>query len=786
MSAIKSRVKSRAPAWRLNPVAAAVLCSGAFSALPAAAQTTPPATEPAQVLAPVKVTGTVPAEQPRSPKFTAPLADTPQTLSVIPEAVYREQGAQTLTDVLGNTPGISFSAGENGFGTDTNNFQLRGFDSSGNIFIDGVRDSGNYSRDIFNIEQVEVAKGPAADNGRGGGGGYINLVSKSPKLENAAYGSLSYGVDEYDSDGRARGTLDVNRVLGASTAGRVNLLVQDGGVVGRDVAEKKSIGLAPSIAFGLGKPTRVIASYQYYEQDDLPDWGVPAAFIKDMMRHDPAAKEDDRDNFYGLDSDYDEVTAHTLLARVEHDFASGVKLSNQTRWSNTDRESRFTAPTGFNAGTGDVSTQTWFFVRENTSVSNLTNLSLAFQTGEVKHTLAAGLELSREESDGERVPGANQPATNIADPDPGRAPGAPGAPLAATEFAKTRIDTAALYVYDTIAFNERWQLTGGLRAERYTVKLDSKNAAGDPLKFDDYDVSETTFSGKLGAVYKPVSNGTLYASLGLSTLPPGSYLSNPDISRTGDNAFPGFDGQNNPDTKVQRAINYEVGAKWEFFDERLLATAALFQTERRNVAISGREAGETVTTLKGYGKQIVKGIELGATGHITPQWLVFAGVGLLDSERKHSRFLDEARCRAQPTDYQTGATAADCPTLVDGPLGTNGDQLAFTPELTANLWTSYRFANRLTIGGGVQHVDDSIAGRPDDADRIIPNGNFGELPGYTVVNAMAAYEVGSKLTLRLNVDNLTDELYAVSTNWAAQRVFLGSSRAFLLSADYRF
>src|SRR5690606_11622315 len=149
--------------------------------------------------------------------------------------------AQNLTDVLRNTPGISFNAGENGFASDTNNFSLRGFDTTGSIFIDGVRDSGNYARDVFNLEQVEVAKGPAADNGRGGLGGYVNLVSKTPQLDDFTRGTASYGTDSHDSDDRLRGSFDLNRRLGAGTAVRVNVLAKDGGVAGRAEAESEAL-----------------------------------------------------------------------------------------------------------------------------------------------------------------------------------------------------------------------------------------------------------------------------------------------------------------------------------------------------------------------------------------------------------------------------------------------------------------------------------------------------------------------------------------------------------------
>ncbi len=788
------RHNARARSLRLHPISAVLLCtSTGLSSFAALAQTAPVADDSAakaeasaQVLSPITVTGTAaPDPAPVSPKFTAPLLDTPQTVSIIPADLFNQQGAQNLTDVLSNTPGISFNAGENGFGSSTNNFSLRGVDTSGSIFIDGARDSGNYSRDVFNLEQVEVVKGPAADNGRGGAGGYVNLVTKTPQLQDAYSAGFSYGLDEYGSDDRTRTTFDLNKVVGEGTAVRLNLMTQDGGLPGRENVEKKGVGFAPSIAFGLGGATRFIASYQYLDQQDRPDWGVPSAFIDGMSGRDPTVSEDRRANFYGLLSDFDDVTAHALTARIEHSLSPSSTLSNQTRWGRTERDARYTVPTGYTPATREVATQVQSFQRDNVSISNLTNLSTQFSTGALKHTLAAGLEFSFEESESGRFPTPNSVATNIDNPDPSRAP----TPVVVrTQTAAADIDTIALYVYDTIALNEQWDLTAGVRGERYQAELDTRDAAGAPLNGDDFSVSETTVGGKLGVVFKPSEHGSFYAAIGLSSLPPGSYLSNPDISREGDNALPGLTGVNAENAKVQRAINYELGTKWELFDERLTATAAVFRTQRKNVAITGREAGETVTTLKGYGEQIIEGLELSATGRISEVWTVFGGVAYMDTERQHSAFLDEARCRANPTDYQAGASANDCPTLIAGPLATDGDELAFSPKLSATLWTTYRLPIGLTIGGGLQHVDDAWLGRPDDAERIIPTrkAGLGKLPDYTVFNAMLAYDVTTKLSLRLNLDNLTDELYATSANWGGQRVLLGDSRSVLLSADYRF
>lgn len=706
-------------------------------------------------------------------KMTAPTVNTPQTIAVVPSEVFNAQGAQNLTDVLRNTPGITFNAGENGFATDTNNFSLRGFETSGNVFIDGSRDSGNYGRDVFNLQHVEVAKGPAADNGRGAAGGYVNIVTKTPTEDAFARGMASYGADRYGADDRVRATFDLNRPIGEGTAVRLNLLAQSGGVAGREHAEKESWGFAPSIAFGLDGDTQVTLSLQHLDQSGRPDWGIPGAMIEGTFRFDADAASASRDNFYGLLSDYDDVTSTSALVRIEHDFAANFYITNQTRWATNEREAAYTVPTGYTAATALVATQLQAFSRETDTLTNLTNVGTSFTTGRVAHTLVAGFELSREESSSGRFGTTNADTTSVFAPDPARAS---LAPPAASQSSTVEIDTAAVYVYDTMELSDRWQLTGGLRAESYDVTLGSRDlATGLPTGPDGYEVGESTLSGKLGIVFKPADNGSVYAAVGVSSLPPGSYLSNPDISRTGDNAFPGLVGQNNEAADVQRAVNYELGTKWELAGGRLSWTAAYFHTERRKVAITGVTPGvpDSPVTLQGYGEQVVQGIELGASGALTENWQIFAGVLLMDSERKHSAYLDAARRLANPGDY--------------GPaLTTNGDQLSFTPRRSASLWTTYALPFGLTLGGGVQHVGDSFAGRPDDADRIIPNGTFGKLPGYTVTSLMAAYAASEKLFVRFNVDNVADELYAVSMNWPAQRVLLGPPRSFLLSADYRF
>ncbi len=706
-------------------------------------------------------------DEAQSSKQTAPLLDTPQTISVIPQAVIKEQGARTLTEVLKNTPGISFDAGENGFATSTNNFKMRGFDGSGNIFIDGTRDSGSYARDVFNMEQVEVFKGPAADNGRGGAGGYVNMVTKTPKLDTFLSGSVSYGLDQYDSESRKRATLDGNYKVDDGTALRLNMLLEDSGVAGREVAERKVNGFAPSVAFGLNKEFRTVLSYERLSSSDLPDWGVPGAMVDGLFRYHHSTAGASRDSFYGLRSDYDDTIGDVLQAHFEYDFGNASTIGNQTRLSRVKRDARYTLPTGYNETTRIVTTQSQFYHRENITLTNLTSYATEFETAGLKHNFVSGLELTRETSDADRFGTANAGNTSLFDPNPDRLS---ARNCGAAETNKVLVNTLALYAYDTLTITPQWEVTGGLRAERYKVELDSKTATGAANGgFDGYSDTESTLGGKLGVVYKPLPNASVYTSFGMSHLPPASFLSNPDISRTGDNAFPGFV----PGAKPVTMFNYEIGTKWNFFNDRLSASAALFRTEKTDVPITGRDVGDTADSLKGYGEQIVQGIEFGLSGEVTEGWKVFSGLALIKSERKHSAYLDDVRRRANPADYASYTS-------------TNGDELAFTPRVTANLWTTYRFPIGLTVGGGLQYVGESYLGRPDDAFRIIPNGVFGKLPAYMVFNAMASYELTESVSLRLNVDNIADKTYAVSTNWNGTRAALGAPRTVMLTTDFKF
>jgi len=737
------------------------------------AATAPAAIEPAEIMPGIEVQSQR-IRAVSSPKFTAPLVDTPQTIAVIPKEVFQQQGAASLAEVLGNTPGITFLAGEGGHVSGANSFVMRGFDMSGSIFIDGVRDGGNYSRDIYNLEQVEVVKGPAGDNGRGSAGGYLNLASKSPQAENFGAATASYGFDEYASVDRFRATLDLNRSLAGTVKGaafRLNLLHQSGGVAGRDYAEKQSWGLAPSLALGLGTPTRVTLGYQHDTKDDRPDYGALGGTVGGTATSVRPSRPVDRSRFYGLLSDYDRVDVDVASVRVEHDFAPTVRLTHHTRFSQNDRDAIYTVPGALDnrpdLTTGQVveivTANRQAFAREIDTFSNQTNLAAQFSAGGLDHSLAAGVEVIQEQGHTLRdwtglgtaadltktvnvtTAGAPTTPTVVA----GTSPYQPNPARALVGFSPVyrfvddiRIDTAALYAFDTVRFNERWQATGGARVERYEAKYAVRDTTTDAVA--PFEVSDTLVTGKVGVVYKPSRNGSLYASWGVAAQPPGTNnLSNDNGSRN--NGTPGTTGQNSAGAEPLESFNSEIGVKWSFLQRKLDASLALFRSERTNISVATDTNG--VPTL--YGDQTTQGIEFGLTGRITANWAVFGGYSWLDSENRNP------------------ANATQ-----------NGSELNWTPTYSGNFWTTYRLPFGLTLGGGAQFSGPSLVS--------LNQTSTAELPGTRIVNLMAAYAVNRQLNLRLNVTNVDDRHYARALNNNSNRAYFGDPRAFLLSADYRF
>ena len=699
-----------------------------------------------------------------SPKFTQPLVDTTQTVNVIGADLFTEQGATTLTDVLRNSPGVgTFYVGENGNTATGDTIYMRGFDSSSSIYVDGVRDLGSISRDVFNIQQVEVTKGPAgSDYGRSAPTGSINLASKRAGLADANSASVSYG-----SDDQRRLGADFNKSLSASSAFRINLVAQDSGVPGRDMVENKRWGIAPSFAFGLDGATRAYLNLLHVDQDNVPDGGVPTIGLPGYSSPDPArpwladAPKVDSSNFYGTTSDYDKVKADMATLIVEHALGDKATLYNTTRWGRTDQDYLLTAwrATAGNLKTPDPNdTSTWTVTRDiptfkdqrNTILTNQTNLSLQFATGGIEHDLTTGLELTREELDVTGwavVPGTAWPAANLYDPNPDVS----GLQKQRSGLDREgQTDTVAAYLFDTLEFNEQWSLNAGLRVDRYYTDYSAlvactaaaSNCAGQPVGTIVQNVgnaSDTLVNWKLGVLFKPAANGSLYANYAISQQPPGGGTL--ELSTNANNA-------NNPIYDPQKSRTAEIGTKWNLAGERLLLTAAAYETRVDN------EVVQEPTDLQYYqtGSKRVRGIELSATGSITDAWSVSAGFTTMDAK------------------------------VLEGPAIANDGTavLTYTPDKAFTAWTTYMFPSGLTIGGGARYSGEMKRGR----DGAVGTPAFVE--DYWVFDAVASYAITDSLTLRLNANNVLDRAYVAGINKSGYRYSPGAPRNVLLTATFRF
>jgi catecholate siderophore receptor len=683
-----------------------------------------------------------------SPKYTAELVDVPQTLVVIPKSVFREQAAVTLSDVLRNTPGITMLAGEGGGASNTSgdSFFMRGFDATNSIFIDGVRDQGAYSRDVFNLDQVEVSKGPSGSyTGRGNASGSVNLVTKMPTQQPLRAVGLTYG-----SNDSVRSTLDFNQPLPEDFLGgsavRVNAMWQDGGVAGRDEVQRDAWGLAPSFALGLGTYTRLSVAAQILRQENTPDYGLPSAALPGLAPTTPPVGHVDQSNFYGIAGvDFDDIDSDSYIARVEHDFAPGVTLRNLTRYSDNHRLAVVTViqnPAAFDPLTGLVTRARQINERINRNFTNQTNLNFELRTGALSHSLSTGVEYAKEKQISPGRTGAGTaPATDIYHPNP-HDPVTGFAPARTGAFTEGETTTVAGYGFDTIELSRQWQLTAGVRVERYDTDFLSVAIPGSGIADIELDTSDTLTSWNTGLVFKPVDNGSIYVSAATTQTPPGGL--NFTLSPTTTNG-------NNPTLEPQKSTNYEIGTKWDVLDGRLSTTAAVFHTVNTNV-VTSETIGGTVIAASFDSEQQVDGVELTLSGLITPQWQVFAGYAYLDSEFTRSAVTN-----------QTDAT------------------LQWTPRNSGNVWTTYLLPYGFQIGGGVRYMD-TVA----RSSLTIPNGAAPSLPDYWIYSATAAWQANEKVTFRLNVNNVTDEVYALSLNNNGGRYNPGAERSFLLSADFAF
>jgi catecholate siderophore receptor len=681
-----------------------------------------------------------------SPKYTEPIRDTPQTIVVIPETVFQEQAATSLRDALRNTPGITLTAGEGGTAPG-DNLQIRGFSARNDVYIDGARDPGVVSRDTFNTEAVEVAKGPSSVTaGRGSTGGSINLVTKSAMLMNTSDVRFTGGNASY-----RRGTFDVNRRLDDSTAIRLNGMWQDAGVAGRDEVTQRGWGFAPSIGFGIGKPTTITLNYQHLHQNNVPDYGLPGTLPELATAAGTTVDDLDFSNFYGLKSrDHEKTDSDLATATIEHRFNPNLTLRNLTRYGRNALDRVVTPPRaaslanagsdpGFNPLVPQIRrTDTKYQYRDDRTATNQTDLRASFATGAIRHNAVGGLELARDRQPSHAATDAftdgRPPVTGLFNPDPDQLYTPSIVPTGATSEARSH--SAAVYAFDTVALTSKLQVDLGARWDRIDVDYATVSAAGVAATFGRTD---SALSGRTGLVFKPAARGTIYGAFSTSFNP--SYDGSFGLTLAAT-------GANSAALPPERSHNVEVGAKWDLHND-LFVTAAVFRTTKTNAKTTD-ESGATILA----GDQQVKGVEFGLSGSITSRWAVFSGLSLMDGTIEESGIAAEV-----------------------------GRRLSYVPKASFNVWSTYRLPFNLTVGGGAQYTDGYFFNNTN----ALTSANAAaiqRLTEYWLFNAVGMYQVNRHVLLQLNGTNLANERY-VDRGYSGHFV-PGAGRALLVGPVITF
>ena len=742
---------------RTTPLAAAVM---AVFATPLYAQTTTPATPAVQVaqaatsaspasqpsasqpsesntLPAVKVTGQTDNANDFQPetasvgaKVPTALRDIPQAVTVIPKAVLQSQAANSFSDALRNVPGITIGAAEGG--QIGNNINLRGFSARTDIYLDGFRDRGQYYRDTFNLESIDVLYGPSSLYfGRGSTGGVINQVSKEPQLKKRADVSVQAGTHD-----RYRTTVDLDTPITDTSAFRINAFGQSLGS-SRDVMKNKDYGVAPEVKFGIGTPTEITLSALIQHNRDQPDYGVPP------LNGHPAPVN--RGTFYGYTDDRTIQDVQTFSARIKHRFNDDVTVRNQTQFSHYSTEARAT-----NAAavlTGPLSTSTALangnftnidpsnlFVKlqgkdrniNDHSVYNSTDVEWKFNTGPVKHDLLAGVDLSHETYSNQTFtatsPGMTSNTIGVVPLiDPPYTPRPANVKEVATNLAESSANGVGLYLNDTISLGEHWKVVGGVRWDRYEASI--KNS----INLPGYATQTNYFTSvRGGIIYQPADWQSYYVSYGTSF--------DPSLE-----ALTLTNGQQNLPPEHNKS--YEVGAKLDLLGGGLSVTQSLFNIEKTNARTANPDGSYTLD-----GDIRVRGYQLGLAGHITDKWQVFGGYTYMDG------------------------------VILQAFDGTQGKTPANTPRNTLTLWTTYAFTPHWEIGGGPTYM----------SSRYAANNNLVQVGGYTRWDAMAAYHA-KRYDVQINVLNLTDKnYYDALIPSDGGRAVPGYGRTFLATLNYRF
>jgi catecholate siderophore receptor len=653
---------------------------------------------------PIVVTGTRQGYEPRvttsATRTETDLEDIPQAVSIVTEGQIEDRGLRSVGDVLRTVPGAVVSLGEG----NRDQIALRGNASTADFFVDGLRDDVQYYRGLYNLERIEVLKGPnAMIFGRGGGGGVVNRVTKRPEGRSFVRGDATAG-----SDGAWAASLDASGRLAGGVPARLNAVYERLDSF-RDAYRGRRIGLNPTLALLPDAATRIDLSYEYDDDRRVADRGIPAAGAGTAAA--PARPlAGFRDTFFGARGvNTARFRVHLLRAAVRHDFSTSLNLTSRWLWGDYDKFYRnaFAAtPVTPVGGAPQVGIEAYQDALRRRNLFNQNDLVWRTATGPVRHTLLAGFEWGRQSSRQQHLNGFFD--SGVATANGGRrffTPLAADIAIAAITFragtgarsVRVHADVAAAYVQDQVALGDHVEIVAGLRRDRFRIALDDLVAGASFARTD------ALWSPRLGVVLKPTAALSLYASFSRSYLP-----------QSGDQ-FASLDATLQA-LEPERFDNVEVGAKWAPAPG-LLLTAAAYRLDRTNTRTAD-PADPTRTVLTGA--QRSRGVELQLAGRIRPNWRINAGYALQDAK--------------------IVSTTAAAPA---------GRRAALVPRHQASLWTRYDFSRGLGLGAGLYAQSKSYA--------TISNAVV--LPGYARVDAAAFVPLGRGLEAQVNVENMLGAHY---------------------------
>ncbi|MDO6561232.1 TonB-dependent receptor [Paraglaciecola chathamensis] len=695
------------------------------------------------------------------------LADTPQTISVLTQTQIQESGRTDLKDILAAQPGITLGTGENGnaFG---DRYIIRGHEARSDVFVDGLRDPGMTTRESFATEQVEITKGPSSTfAGRGSTGGAVNSITKQASTEyDFSKLEAGLGTDDY-----RRIALDSNKRINDDLAVRANILHSYKEIPDRGPADQERNGLALSVDYKATDKLKLTADYYYLKAEDTPDLGtyIVAGGGKPVADL-PVYSQDGQD--------FLESEINTFTLRAQYEIDSNTRVENLMRYGTTDNGYVTTGARGTNRdatdpdapGAATVSLSTHQGWQEVDYFADQLNVYLTRDLGGLKHNFVVSAEYSALDVDNGVYNVTNTGETNCITA--GRRGASEGFCIVDTsgnyidnisnvmgrsiekgaQDSDYSIDTVSVSLMDTVDINEFWSVFAGVRADSFDYDNVVTSGGVDTA----YDYSDTLWNGHVGVVYNINEDANVYLTYSTS-----SNINGGESDLGGNCGYGGIcgDPQQVTDSKPEDTENFELGTKWNVYNDKLLLTAAIFQITKDDVMESiGDDDYASLGTLN-TGKNRVKGAEFSVVGNITEDLSTQFGVTFMDAEVLESFDTDSV-----------GRT-----------LSNFADNSAF--------WQlRYQASDAFSFGGTMTYSSEMYAGQPDSGAGFNTeiNDYSYKVPSYTSFDVFATYAFSEQLNLRLNVANVTDKDYYLAAYRSGAFTYIGAARNAKLTLTYEF